>query len=215
VFDEDDLHARTDELAAFVTAAGDEHGIPAGTWWAVGFSNGANIASALLFQRPEQSRAEVGSSWRSVRVTECSPRTACSAGTRASPSHPERVSPGEATRSTTNPSGSRQDRLGVSAAVVGTGGVQVDPEGGDDVLLSPAHRLRRHAERGRGGEPGALAALRKPLPREERQDRGRSARGIAVVEVVGVILSTEVGPGVTELPGPTRGSVGPGLSRVS
>lgn len=49
VFDEDDLRARTDELAEFVTATAPQH---AGAWWAVGFSNGANIASALLLRRP-------------------------------------------------------------------------------------------------------------------------------------------------------------------
>ncbi len=53
VFDEDDLRARTDELADFVTAIGDQNGVARGTWWAAGFSNGANIASALLLRRPE------------------------------------------------------------------------------------------------------------------------------------------------------------------
>ncbi|MDO9379579.1 MAG: alpha/beta hydrolase [Nocardioidaceae bacterium] len=53
VFDEDDLRARTDELADFVIAASAEHGIARGSFVAVGFSNGANIASALLLRRPE------------------------------------------------------------------------------------------------------------------------------------------------------------------
>lgn len=53
VFDEDDLCARTDELADFLAAAETEYGIERGSEIAVGFSNGANIASALLFQRPE------------------------------------------------------------------------------------------------------------------------------------------------------------------
>lgn len=52
VFDEDDLRERVAELAEFVTAASEEHGVPAGTWRAVGFSNGANAASALLFLQP-------------------------------------------------------------------------------------------------------------------------------------------------------------------
>jgi phospholipase/carboxylesterase len=51
VLDEDDLRARVDELADFVAAA--PTGVPAGSWFAVGFSNGANIASATLFARPE------------------------------------------------------------------------------------------------------------------------------------------------------------------
>lgn len=52
VFDEDDLHFRVDELVAFLTAAETEYGVSPGTWRAVGFSNGANIAAALLLQRP-------------------------------------------------------------------------------------------------------------------------------------------------------------------
>jgi len=53
VFDEDDLRERTDELADFVLAASAEHGVDPGSWVAVGFSNGANIASSLLMRRPE------------------------------------------------------------------------------------------------------------------------------------------------------------------
>lgn len=51
VFDEDDLRVRVDELADFVVGIGVERGV--GPWTAVGFSNGANIASAMLFRRPE------------------------------------------------------------------------------------------------------------------------------------------------------------------
>jgi len=53
VFDEDDLRARTDELADFVEAAAAEHGLATGSLVAVGFSNGANMASSLLMRRPE------------------------------------------------------------------------------------------------------------------------------------------------------------------
>jgi phospholipase/carboxylesterase len=53
VFDEDDLRTRVDELADFVGTAGEHYGVTQGAWWAVGFSNGANIASALLLRRPE------------------------------------------------------------------------------------------------------------------------------------------------------------------
>jgi len=52
VFDEDDLRRRADELADFVATAGASYGIEQGTLVAVGFSNGANIASALLLHRP-------------------------------------------------------------------------------------------------------------------------------------------------------------------
>jgi phospholipase/carboxylesterase len=51
VFDLDDLRRRTDELADFVTAARTEYDLPSPPV-AVGFSNGANIAAALLLLRP-------------------------------------------------------------------------------------------------------------------------------------------------------------------
>jgi phospholipase/carboxylesterase len=50
VFDLDDLRARTGQLADFVEAARREYGI--GAPIAVGFSNGANVAAALLLLRP-------------------------------------------------------------------------------------------------------------------------------------------------------------------
>lgn len=53
VFDEDDLRLRAEELAEFVLRAGGSYGIAPGTSVAVGFSNGANMASALLLGRPE------------------------------------------------------------------------------------------------------------------------------------------------------------------
>ncbi|WP_433158364.1 alpha/beta hydrolase [Kribbella sp. CA-247076] len=53
VFDEDDLRLRADELATFLTAAEQKYDVPAGSWLAVGFSNGANMASALLLRHPE------------------------------------------------------------------------------------------------------------------------------------------------------------------
>lgn len=52
VFDEDDLRLRVDELAAFLTAAEEHYDVAPGSWTAVGFSNGANIASATLLRRP-------------------------------------------------------------------------------------------------------------------------------------------------------------------
>ena len=53
VFDEDDLRLRTDELADFVEKASPAAGMPAGSAVAIGFSNGANIASSLLLRHPE------------------------------------------------------------------------------------------------------------------------------------------------------------------
>lgn len=51
VFDELDLRRRTDELAEFVLRARERYGLTAPI--ALGFSNGANIAAAMLLQRPE------------------------------------------------------------------------------------------------------------------------------------------------------------------
>ena len=52
VFDEDDLRRQVDDLASFIAAAGAEYGIGEGELVAVGFSNGANMTSAALLQRP-------------------------------------------------------------------------------------------------------------------------------------------------------------------
>ena len=53
VFDEEDLRRRAEELAEFVVTASTAYGIEDRSLVAVGFSNGANIASAMLLQRPE------------------------------------------------------------------------------------------------------------------------------------------------------------------
>jgi phospholipase/carboxylesterase len=52
VFDEADLRQRTDELAKFIELACRAHKRDPQSLIAVGFSNGANIASATLFQHP-------------------------------------------------------------------------------------------------------------------------------------------------------------------
>jgi phospholipase/carboxylesterase/glyoxalase family protein len=52
VFDLDDLRARTDELAEFLTAAAATYALDPARLVAVGFSNGANIAASLLLLRP-------------------------------------------------------------------------------------------------------------------------------------------------------------------
>jgi predicted esterase len=52
VFDHEDLVNRTHELAEFVERAVDEYGIDRRRLFAVGFSNGANIAASLLLTYP-------------------------------------------------------------------------------------------------------------------------------------------------------------------
>ena len=51
VFDEDDVRRRAHELADFIAEARDAYGLAAPT--ALGYSNGANIAAAVLLLRPE------------------------------------------------------------------------------------------------------------------------------------------------------------------
>ncbi|TMP98071.1 MAG: alpha/beta hydrolase [Verrucomicrobia bacterium] len=53
VFDLEDLKYRTNELADFVTAAGEHFGFSSDNVVAVGYSNGANIAASMLLLRPE------------------------------------------------------------------------------------------------------------------------------------------------------------------
>jgi predicted esterase len=53
VFDEDDLKARTDELADFIAAAAAHYQFEPRRVIAAGFSNGANIAGSLLLRRPD------------------------------------------------------------------------------------------------------------------------------------------------------------------
>jgi phospholipase/carboxylesterase len=52
VFDIEDLIARTHELADFVGEAATQYGFDAGNVIAVGYSNGANIASSMMLLRP-------------------------------------------------------------------------------------------------------------------------------------------------------------------
>ncbi len=52
VFDHEDLVNRTHELAEFVEKAASEYGLDPGRIFAVGFSNGANIAGSLLLLHP-------------------------------------------------------------------------------------------------------------------------------------------------------------------
>src|SRR5437773_3581138 len=53
VFDMEDLKYRTNELADFVAAAAQHYGFASDNLVAVGYSNGANIAAAMLLLRPE------------------------------------------------------------------------------------------------------------------------------------------------------------------
>ena len=59
VFDTQDLLARTDQLAAFITSATAHYRLDTSHLVAVGFSNGANIAATLLLRHPQLLRGAV------------------------------------------------------------------------------------------------------------------------------------------------------------
>lgn len=52
VFDIPDMHRRTAELGDFVEAAATQYGFSTSSLYAVGYSNGANVAASLLLTRP-------------------------------------------------------------------------------------------------------------------------------------------------------------------
>jgi predicted esterase len=52
-FDQKDLAFRTEELAGFVRSAAAQYGFDLKQLYALGFSNGANIASSLLLRHPD------------------------------------------------------------------------------------------------------------------------------------------------------------------
>lgn len=53
VFDEQDLHFRTDEMVVFIKGLSEKEGFDASKIIALGYSNGANIAGATLVQYPD------------------------------------------------------------------------------------------------------------------------------------------------------------------
>ena len=59
VFDPQEVSRRTQSLADFVTASCKHHGLDAGRLVAMGFSNGANVAGAMLLLRPETLAAAI------------------------------------------------------------------------------------------------------------------------------------------------------------
>src|SRR5271169_5830900 len=59
VFDVDDLKARTSELAEFIDLAAERYGFSKRHLVAVGYSNGANIATSLIFLHPHYLAAGV------------------------------------------------------------------------------------------------------------------------------------------------------------
>jgi len=59
VFDQEDLRARTEDLADFIALAASHYGFDPSRVVAAGYSNGANIAASLLLRQPGRLRAAV------------------------------------------------------------------------------------------------------------------------------------------------------------
>lgn len=59
VFDVENLKSEANALADFVSWASGEYGFNADKVWALGYSNGANIAASLFFLRPETLRGAI------------------------------------------------------------------------------------------------------------------------------------------------------------
>jgi predicted esterase len=59
VFDQDDLRIQTAAMAQFIESASQEYSIQTDRIIAVGYSNGANIASSVMLSRPDLVRAAV------------------------------------------------------------------------------------------------------------------------------------------------------------
>jgi predicted esterase len=59
VFDVEDLKSRTEDLARFIDAAAEQYGFSKRRLVLVGYSNGANIASSLMFLHPHYEAAAV------------------------------------------------------------------------------------------------------------------------------------------------------------
>jgi phospholipase/carboxylesterase len=64
VFDEEDVQRRANELTDFIGEAATQYGFDAGNVWALGYSNGANIAAATMMLRPEALRG--AAMWRGM-----------------------------------------------------------------------------------------------------------------------------------------------------
>jgi predicted esterase len=79
VFDQEDLVRRTDDLAAFVRGQVQDLGLDSAGVTAVGFSNGANVAAAMLLRHPGLLRRAV--LWRAMVPFEAERPTGL-AGTR-------------------------------------------------------------------------------------------------------------------------------------
>lgn len=53
IFDEEDIKIRSAELAEFVAESSAKHGFDSARVYAIGYSNGANIAAAMMLLHPE------------------------------------------------------------------------------------------------------------------------------------------------------------------
>jgi phospholipase/carboxylesterase len=147
VFDEDDLRRRADDLAEFVETASAAYGIEEGSMVAVGVSNGANIASAMILQRPGLLGAAV---LLSAMVPYAEPPSANLAGTLVVISNGER-DPMIPAAVTQRLAGLLRDRGAEVVELPHPGGHQISA-----AVLPQISNLISRPER-RPGHPGRLA----------------------------------------------------------
>jgi phospholipase/carboxylesterase len=98
VFDLEDVQFRAAELAAFVGSAATEYGFAAQNVYALGYSNGANIANAVLLTQPRALRGGMLLRSQLTYVPEVLPSLAGKAVLLSAATHDQLISVAESTR---------------------------------------------------------------------------------------------------------------------
>lgn len=98
VFDLADVQLRAAELSAFVRSAATEYGFAANNIYALGYSNGANIANAVLLTQPTTLRGGMFLRSQLSFVPEVLPSLAGKAVLLSSATHDQLISQAESTR---------------------------------------------------------------------------------------------------------------------
>ena len=98
VFDLADVQARAGQLASFVASAAMEYGFAADNVYALGYSNGANIANAVLLTQPRTLRGGMLLRSQLTYVPDVVPSLAGKAVLLSAANHDQLISTAESTR---------------------------------------------------------------------------------------------------------------------
>lgn len=98
VFDLEDVQVRAAELAAFVGVAAEKYGFAARNIYALGYSNGANIANAVLLTQPATLRGAILLRSQLTYVPPVLPNLAGKAVLVSAGTHDQLISAAESTR---------------------------------------------------------------------------------------------------------------------